>query len=158
MSHAFLCSGLRSILFLAFVNSSVTPPPNPPPPLEEQEQTQLRRVKRATNGEIWAGDNACVKELELSFVVRAGPVRSGASTCLCVAVKRSILVYEINRTRQRHRRVKEIACPGVVQVLDMLDERLVVGYPSSFAVYSVQGDAAPIGKWRESFWTVRSWF
>ncbi len=83
--------------------------------------------------------------LNVGHVCMAGLVRQGTSTCLCVAVKRSILVYEINRTRQRHRRVKEIQCPGAVQFIEMVNERLVVGYPSSFAIYSVQGDAAPIG-------------
>ena len=80
-----------------------------------------------------------------SFTLLTGLVRQGTSTCLCVAVKRTIMVFEINRTRQRHRRVKEIQCPGTVQYIEMMNERLIVGYPSSFAVYSVQGDAAPIG-------------
>ena len=37
--------------------------------------------------------------------------------------------------------------PGVVQCLEMMNERLCVGYPSSFAIYSMQGDAAPLSEW-----------
>ncbi|XP_064621934.1 serine/threonine-protein kinase MRCK alpha-like isoform X5 [Lineus longissimus] len=73
-----------------------------------------------------------------------GLVRQGTSTCLCVAIKRTVVVYELNRTRQRHRKVKEILCPGHVQFIEMMNERLCVGYPSCFALYSVQGDGAPI--------------
>ena len=76
-----------------------------------------------------------------------GAVRQGTSSCLCVAVKRQIIVYELNRTKQRHRRVKEILCPGTVQHIEMCSERLCVGYPSSFALYSVQGEGPPVGEY-----------
>lgn len=75
-----------------------------------------------------------------------GSVRQGTSVCLCAAIKRAVIVFEINRTRQRHRRLKEIACPGPVQSLQMAGERLFVGFPSSFAIHSVQGDGMPIGQ------------
>jgi serine/threonine-protein kinase MRCK len=73
-----------------------------------------------------------------------GLVQQGTSTCLCVAIKRTIMVYELNRTKFRHRKMKEIQCPGNVQYIEMMNERLCVGYPSSFAIYSVQGEGAPI--------------
>ena len=75
-----------------------------------------------------------------------GLVRQGTSTVLCVAIKRTIAIYELNRTRIRHRKVKEVQCPGNVQYIEMHNERLFVGYPSSFAIYSVQGEGAPICK------------
>ena len=86
-----------------------------------------------------------------------GLVRQGTSTLLCVACKRTIFVYELNRTKARHRRVKEIQCVGQVQYIEMVNERLCVGYPSTFAVHSVQGDAAPMGKrtWEGS--ALHSW-
>ena len=76
-----------------------------------------------------------------------GLVMQGTSTLLCVAIKRTILVYELNRTKLRHRRLKEIQCPGTVQYVEIVNERLFVGYPSSFAIYSVQGESAPICKY-----------
>ncbi|XP_064603051.1 serine/threonine-protein kinase MRCK alpha-like isoform X2 [Liolophura sinensis] len=73
-----------------------------------------------------------------------GLMRQGSTVALCVAIKRTVQVYELNKTRQRHRKVKDIQVPGTVQFIEMINERLCVGYPSCFAVYSVQGDGAPI--------------
>ena len=73
-----------------------------------------------------------------------GYVRQGTSTCLCVVNKRTIYVYELNRTKIRHRKIKEITCMGAVTFVEMQNERLFVGYASMFAIYSVQGDGAPI--------------
>ncbi|KAK2191931.1 hypothetical protein NP493_42g06006 [Ridgeia piscesae] len=79
-----------------------------------------------------------------AMVFCTGPIRQGTSTCLCVAMKRSVHVYELTHmTRNRHRRMKEIQSPGTVHSIAMLNERLVVGFSSSFALYSVQGDVAP---------------
>lgn len=75
-----------------------------------------------------------------------GLMRQGSTVALCVAIKRTVQVYELNKTRQRHRKVKDIQVPGTVQFIEMINERLCVGYPSCFAVYSVQGDGAPICK------------
>jgi len=79
-------------------------------------------------------------------LICTGLVGQGTTTCLCVACKRKIYVYELNRTKQRYRRVKEVTCPGLVQYINICNERLCVGYPSSFAIYSIQGDGAPVGK------------
>ncbi|XP_035826923.1 serine/threonine-protein kinase MRCK alpha isoform X4 [Aplysia californica] len=70
--------------------------------------------------------------------------QSGSSCVLCVAIKRTVQVYEINKTRQRYRKMKDIQVPGQVECIEMMSERLCVGYPSCFAIYSVQGDGAPM--------------
>lgn len=75
-----------------------------------------------------------------------GPIAQGASRCLCVASKKFIYVYEINRTKTRHKKMKEILCPNTVQFVELQRERLVVGYASTFAVYSVQGEGSPLCK------------
>ena len=75
-----------------------------------------------------------------------GLVSQGTSTCLCVAIKRTILVYELNRSKLRHRMMKEILCPGQVQCIKVINERLFVGYPSTYSIYSLQGEGPPIGK------------
>ena len=74
-----------------------------------------------------------------------GLVSHGTSTCLCVAIKRSIFVYELNRTRNRHRCMKEIVCPSQVQCIKIINEKLFVGYPSTFSIYSLRGEGPPIG-------------
>jgi len=75
-----------------------------------------------------------------------GLVGPGARTSLCVASKRTVFVYEVNNTNARHSKVKEIQCPGTVQYIDMKNGKLYVGYPSNFAIYSIQGDEAPLSK------------
>ncbi|XP_077567517.1 serine/threonine-protein kinase MRCK alpha isoform X2 [Stigmatopora nigra] len=74
----------------------------------------------------------------------SGPVRNGSLTCLCVAMKRQIMCYEVNKSKVRHRRLRELQAPGVVQWMGLLNERLYVGYQSGFTRYSVHGDLPPV--------------
>ncbi|XP_061667404.1 serine/threonine-protein kinase MRCK alpha isoform X2 [Syngnathoides biaculeatus] len=74
----------------------------------------------------------------------SGPVRNGSLTCLCVAMKRQIMCYEVNKSKARHRRLRELQAPGLVQWMGLLNERLYVGYQSGFTRYSVHGDVSPI--------------
>ncbi|KAL2082565.1 hypothetical protein ACEWY4_022383 [Coilia grayii] len=71
-----------------------------------------------------------------------GQVRHGALTCLCVAMKRQVIVYELNKTKSRHRRIREIQVPGVVQWMAVQSERLCVGWQSGFARYSLPGEGS----------------
>jgi len=94
----------------------------------------------------------CIKLEEqrgCSFIC-TGLVGQGPSTSLCIACKRTVYVYELNCTKQRCRRVKEVTCPAVIQYVVIYNERLCVGYPSSFAIYSILNtgdcDGAPVGK------------
>ncbi|XP_068432845.1 serine/threonine-protein kinase MRCK alpha isoform X5 [Clinocottus analis] len=74
----------------------------------------------------------------------SGPVRNGSLTCLCVAMKRQIICYEVNKSKGRHRRLREVQAPGPVQWMGLLSERLYVGYQSGFTRYSVHGDMSPV--------------
>lgn len=74
----------------------------------------------------------------------SGPVRNGSLTCLCVAMKRQIICYEVNKSKMRHRRLRELQAPGQVQWMGLLSERLYVGYQSGFTRYSVHGDVSPV--------------
>ncbi|XP_046878100.1 serine/threonine-protein kinase MRCK alpha-like [Hypomesus transpacificus] len=76
--------------------------------------------------------------------VVSGPVRNGSLTCLCVAMKRQVICYEVNKTKARHRRLRELQAPGPVQWMGLLSERLCVGYQAGFTRYSVHGDVAPV--------------
>ncbi|XP_076129094.1 serine/threonine-protein kinase MRCK alpha isoform X3 [Alosa pseudoharengus] len=69
-----------------------------------------------------------------------GQVRHGALTCLCVAMKRQVIVYELNKSRSRHRRIREIQVPGVVQWMAVQSERLCVGWQAGFARYTLPGE------------------
>lgn len=96
----------------------------------------------------------------------SGLVRNGSLTCLCVAMKRQIICYEVgealvepppslltvfsnlphfcfflsaalqmNKSKMRHRRLRELQAPGPVQWMGLLSERLYVGYQSGFTRY-----------------------
>ncbi|XP_075994751.1 serine/threonine-protein kinase MRCK alpha isoform X3 [Genypterus blacodes] len=74
----------------------------------------------------------------------SGPVRSGSLTCLCVAMKRQIICYEVIKSKTRHRKLRELQAPGPVQWMGLLSERLYVGYQSGFTRYSIHGDTSPV--------------
>lgn len=93
--------------------------------------------------------------------IASGQVRNGSLTCLCVAMKRQIICYEVNhlyrcvnllvplpnpsgvffvlpqvnKGKARHRRLRELQAPGSVQWMALLSERLYVGYQSGFTRY-----------------------
>ncbi|XP_052058877.1 serine/threonine-protein kinase MRCK alpha-like isoform X2 [Mytilus californianus] len=90
------------------------------------------------------GDPVKIPETKGCNVFCVGFIRQTQNSCLCVAIKRTIQVYDLILTRQRYRKVKDIQVPGHVQFLEIINDRLCVGYPSCFAIYSVQGDAAPM--------------
>lgn len=79
----------------------------------------------------------------------------GTRTMLCIACKRMVYVHELNRTKLRHRKVREIACPGQVQYVELRSEKLFVGYPSSFAIYNIQSDGPATSRQSFYFW---SWY
>ena len=80
--------------------------------------------------------------LEISELFSLFLGSSGASTissqnsmsgsyCLCVAVKRQVIIYEITRLKSRHKRLREVLLPAQAQSLDVFSEgRLCVGYQS----------------------------
>uniref|UniRef100_A0A4W5PK06 non-specific serine/threonine protein kinase n=1 Tax=Hucho hucho TaxID=62062 RepID=A0A4W5PK06_9TELE len=74
----------------------------------------------------------------------SGSVRNNSLTCLCVAMKRQVICYEVNKSKARHRRLRELQTPGPVQWMGLLSERLCVGYQAGFTRYSVHGDGAPV--------------
>ncbi|XP_069036107.1 serine/threonine-protein kinase MRCK alpha isoform X2 [Lepisosteus oculatus] len=74
----------------------------------------------------------------------SGQVRHGAMTCLCVAMKRQVICYELNKSKMRHKKIREIQVPGTVQWMFLYSERLCVGYQSGFMKYSLHGETSPV--------------
>lgn len=75
--------------------------------------------------------------------------RSPLTYCLCVAIKKQnasqVIIYEITRTKTRHKRMRELMLSCHAQTLQVLSEgRFCVGYPSGFSIYSILGDHHPI--------------
>ncbi|KAF1427021.1 Serine/threonine-protein kinase MRCK alpha, partial [Spheniscus humboldti] len=73
----------------------------------------------------------------------SGHVRHGAFTCLCVAMKRQVLCYELNQSKIRHKKIKEIQVQGNVQWMSVFSDRLCVGYQSGFLKYPLHGEGSP---------------
>ncbi|XP_048699317.1 serine/threonine-protein kinase MRCK alpha isoform X3 [Caretta caretta] len=73
----------------------------------------------------------------------SGQVRHGALTCLCVAMKRQVLCYELNQSKTRHKKMKEIQVLGNVQWMSVFSERLCVGYQSGFLKYPLHAEGNP---------------
>lgn len=96
-------------------------------------------------------DSIKIEEYRSCTMFCTGLFCQGTRTMLCIASKRTVYVHELNRTKQKHRKLREVLCPGNVQYIEMRDEKLFVGYPSSFAIYSVQGDGAIMSRWLRLF-------
>ncbi|XP_060220785.1 serine/threonine-protein kinase MRCK alpha isoform X15 [Meriones unguiculatus] len=75
--------------------------------------------------------------------ITAGKVRHGALSCLCVAMKRQVLCYELLQSKTRHRKFKEIQVPCNVQWMAIFSEQLCVGFQSGFLRYPLNGDGSP---------------
>ncbi|KAM4861860.1 serine/threonine-protein kinase MRCK alpha isoform 9-T9 [Thomomys bottae] len=75
--------------------------------------------------------------------ITAGRVHHGALTCLCVAMKRQVLCYELFQSRTRHRKFKELQVPYTVQWMAVFSEQLCVGFQSGFLRYPLNGEGGP---------------
>ncbi|XP_036925408.1 serine/threonine-protein kinase MRCK alpha isoform X4 [Sturnira hondurensis] len=75
--------------------------------------------------------------------ITSGKVRHGAVTCLCVAVKRQVLCYELFQSKARHRKVKEVQVPCTVQWMAVFGEHLCVGFQSGFLRCPLNGEGGP---------------
>ncbi|KAF6274456.1 CDC42 binding protein kinase alpha [Rhinolophus ferrumequinum] len=75
--------------------------------------------------------------------ITSGKVRHGALTCLCVAMKRQVLCYELFQSKTRHRKFKEIQVPYNVQWMAIFSEHLCVGFQSGFLRYPLNGEGSP---------------
>ncbi|KAM6435358.1 serine/threonine-protein kinase MRCK gamma [Liasis olivaceus] len=76
--------------------------------------------------------------------VAVGLICRGTTPVLCVACKRQVLCFQLTTTHPPHRRIKEIQAPGYVQCLDVLGDRLCVGYPSGFSLYPLLNEGPPV--------------
>ncbi|XP_078000792.1 serine/threonine-protein kinase MRCK alpha-like isoform X2 [Glandiceps talaboti] len=72
-----------------------------------------------------------------------GTMRQGSTTCICAAVKRHVFVYELNRTKIRHRKIRDVMLPNNAQWLGIFGGRLIVGYMSGFGIFPIQGQGYP---------------
>ena len=67
-----------------------------------------------------------------------GIIRQGSTTCMCVAMRRQVFVYEFNRNKGRHKKIKELTLPAPAQCMEVFGGRLCAGYTSGFGLFSIQ--------------------
>ncbi|XP_013414269.1 serine/threonine-protein kinase MRCK alpha isoform X3 [Lingula anatina] len=108
------------------------------------KQRHIRLIPMAAVESAESVESVKINETRGCTTICTGLISQGSVNCLCVAIKRTVVIYELTRTKQRHKRVREILVPGNVQYIEMMNERLCVGYPSSFAIYTIQGEGAPV--------------
>ncbi|TRY99812.1 hypothetical protein DNTS_014879 [Danionella cerebrum] len=72
----------------------------------------------------------------------SGVVRN--TVCFCLAAKRQISCFEVNKSRSRYCHLVDIQAPGVVQWMALLSQQLCVGYQSGFIRYSLHGESPPV--------------
>ncbi|XP_015791530.1 serine/threonine-protein kinase Genghis Khan [Tetranychus urticae] len=65
------------------------------------------------------------------------------TTYVCVAIKKTLLIYEITRKRVRYNLWKEIQLPLMIQTLSIVDNMVSIGTKSSFVVYQINNREQP---------------
>ncbi|XP_030073811.1 serine/threonine-protein kinase MRCK gamma isoform X2 [Microcaecilia unicolor] len=68
----------------------------------------------------------------------------GTATALCIAAKRQVLCYRLSGPGTRLQKIKEIQASGLVQCLDILGDRLCVGFTGGFSLHQLLNDVPPI--------------
>ncbi|XP_039548177.1 serine/threonine-protein kinase MRCK alpha isoform X2 [Pimephales promelas] len=71
----------------------------------------------------------------------SGVVRNGV--CFCLAIKRQITCFEINKSKSRHCHLMDIQAPGTIQWMALFSQQLCVGYQAGFMRYSLHGETPP---------------
>ncbi|KAK7152629.1 hypothetical protein R3I93_010754 [Phoxinus phoxinus] len=75
----------------------------------------------------------------------SGTLRHGSLTCLFVAMKKTdkVFIYELNKSKTRHRKLREFSVPGSVQWMGLQGDKLCVGFHSGFLRFNLLGDGVP---------------
>ncbi|XP_040266520.1 serine/threonine-protein kinase MRCK gamma [Bufo bufo] len=77
-------------------------------------------------------------------VITTGLVCQGSTAVLCAASKRQVVCFQLTNRKGLPRRIKEFQAVGVVQCMDILGERVCVGYTSGFSLYPLLNEGAPL--------------
>uniref|UniRef100_A0A672S7L4 non-specific serine/threonine protein kinase n=1 Tax=Sinocyclocheilus grahami TaxID=75366 RepID=A0A672S7L4_SINGR len=113
---------------------------------------QLIAVISGRNGHVRLYPMAALDDREADFhkiaetkgcqTLVSGTIRQGSLTYLFVSMKKpdKVMIYELNKSKTRHRKLRDIFVPGSVQWMGLQGDKLCVGFQSGFLHYDLQGD------------------
>ncbi|XP_026085923.1 serine/threonine-protein kinase MRCK alpha-like isoform X5 [Carassius auratus] len=116
---------------------------------------QLIAVISGRNGHVRLYPMAALDDREADFhkiaetkgcqTLVSGTIRQGSLTYLFVYMKKpdKVMIYELNKSKTRHRKLWDILVPGSVQWMGLQGDKLCVGFQSGFLRYNLQGDGSP---------------
>uniref|UniRef100_A0A8C1HZE7 non-specific serine/threonine protein kinase n=1 Tax=Cyprinus carpio carpio TaxID=630221 RepID=A0A8C1HZE7_CYPCA len=75
----------------------------------------------------------------------SGTIRQGSLTYLFVYMKKpdKVMIYELNKSKTHHRKLRDIFIPGSVQWMGLQGDKLCVGIQAGFLRFNLQGDEPP---------------
>ncbi|KAK0411610.1 hypothetical protein QR680_005743 [Steinernema hermaphroditum] len=72
-----------------------------------------------------------------TFSVGRGNSSAENGYFFCVAVKKSVTVFRIDRSDKRHHKLRDYAMPGTPQALSIIDGNLCVGWMTGFRIWNL---------------------
>ncbi|XP_068115537.1 serine/threonine-protein kinase MRCK gamma isoform X2 [Hyperolius riggenbachi] len=85
-----------------------------------------------------------ISEAKGCQAIASGLICQGSTSVLCAASKRQVTCFQLTNRKGLPKKIKEFQAPGVVQCMDILGERLCVGYSSGFSLYPLLNEGAPL--------------
>uniref|UniRef100_A0A1I7ZCN9 CRIB domain-containing protein n=1 Tax=Steinernema glaseri TaxID=37863 RepID=A0A1I7ZCN9_9BILA len=73
-----------------------------------------------------------------NFSVGRGGASIESGRFFCVAVKKSVTVFRIDRSDKRHHKLRDYAMPGTPQALSIIEGNLCVGWMTGFRMWNLQ--------------------
>lgn len=113
---------------------------------------QLIAVISGRNGHVRLYPMAVLDDREADFhkiaetkgcqTLVSGTIRQGSLTYLFVSMKKTdkVMIYELNKSKTRHRKLRDILVPGSVQWMGLQGDKLCIGFQSGFLHFNLQGD------------------
>ncbi|CAI5452098.1 unnamed protein product [Caenorhabditis angaria] len=125
---------------------------------DEQEQLLMMMVGPSKDRHIRIVPSAALDGRDLKWIkvndtkgchllaVSANPSGSQQKTSFfAVAFKKSVTIFQIDRSEKRHKKWKDLAMPGTPQYISISNGRLFVGFPHSFRSWSLTvNESSPI--------------
>ncbi|CAJ0586143.1 unnamed protein product, partial [Mesorhabditis spiculigera] len=69
----------------------------------------------------------------------------GRQMYIAAAMKRSVILFQVDRTEKRHKRMSyDLAMPGLPQCMSIIGSKLIVGFPNGFSSWNLADESPKI--------------